>query len=130
MFIQQNGGIFLDLTLSLKAAGVFCTKYPVNKRTGDLQWRIVHGAIATNRYVVHLNPSVGVGCPFCTEAESMFHLFVQCLRLGDLFSPLSNWFLSWVRCFLLNCLFMGLGILLRGTGLWFIIFVLLCVLQN
>ncbi len=71
-------------------------KYPVNKRTGDLQWRIVHGAVATNRYVVHLNPSVGVdwvGCPFCTEAESMFHLFVQCLRLGDLLSLLSNWFL-------------------------------------
>ncbi len=40
--------------------------------------------------MVHLNPSVGVdwvGCPFCTEAESMFHLFVQCLRLGDLFFP-------------------------------------------
>ena len=27
-------------------------KPPVNKRTGDLQWRIVHGAIATNRYLV------------------------------------------------------------------------------
>jgi len=44
--------------------------------------------------VVHLNPSVGVGCPFCSEAESGFHLFVQCSRLGNLFDLLSNWFLS------------------------------------
>ncbi len=44
--------------------------------------------------MVHLNPSVGVGCPFCSEVESLFHLFVQCLHLEDLFSLLSNWFLS------------------------------------
>ncbi len=35
-------------------------KRQIDKRTGDLQWRIVHGAIATNRHVVHFNPSVGV----------------------------------------------------------------------
>lgn len=29
---------------------------PVNKQTGDCQW-IVHGAIVTNRYLVHLDPS-------------------------------------------------------------------------
>lgn len=57
-------------------------KRPNDKRTGDLQWRIVHGAIATNRYVVHIDPSVGVSCPFCTEVETVFHLFVQCTRLN------------------------------------------------
>ncbi len=65
-------------------------KCRVNKRTGDVQWRIVYGAVATNRHVVHLNPSVGVGCPFCSEVESLFHLFVQCLCLGDLFALLSS----------------------------------------
>ncbi len=67
-------------------------KRPIDKRTGDLQWRIVHGAIATNRYVVHIDPSVGVGCPFCIEVETVFHLFVQCTRLNELFTLLSQWF--------------------------------------
>ncbi|MCI4376030.1 hypothetical protein PGIGA_G00183470 [Pangasianodon gigas] len=67
-------------------------KRPIDKRTGDLQWRIVHGAIATNRHRVHLDPSVGEGCPFCSETESLFHLFVECKRLKNLLSLLKQWF--------------------------------------
>lgn len=69
-------------------------QFPMDKWTGDLHWRIVHRAVATNRHVVHFNPRVGVGCPFCSETESIFHLFVQRTRLGSLFSLLSNWFSS------------------------------------
>ena len=65
-------------------------KPPVDKRTGDLQWRIVHGAIATNRYLVHLNPDTGEGCLFCTESETVFHLFTQCSRLAGLFRLVCN----------------------------------------
>ena len=50
------------------AIGSNLYKPPVDKRTGDLQWRMVHGAIATNRYLVHLDPSAGDGCPFCSES--------------------------------------------------------------
>lgn len=50
--------------------------------------------IATNRHVVHLDPSVSVGCPFCVETESVFHLFMQCTRLMDLFSLLTEWVTS------------------------------------
>ncbi|KAK3546767.1 hypothetical protein QTP70_035207 [Hemibagrus guttatus] len=35
-------------------------KRPIDKRTADLQWRIVHGAIATNGHRVHLDPTVGL----------------------------------------------------------------------
>nr|XP_040053522.1 uncharacterized protein zgc:113625 isoform X1 [Gasterosteus aculeatus aculeatus] len=59
-------------------------KSPVDKRTGDLQWRIVHGAIATNRYLVHLNPGLGDSCPFCSRSENIHHLFVECSRLDSL----------------------------------------------
>ena len=31
-------------------------KLPVEKRTVDLQWRVVHGAISTNGYRAHLDP--------------------------------------------------------------------------
>ncbi len=39
-------------------------KPPIEKRSGYLQWRIVHGIIATNRHRAHLDPELGVGCPF------------------------------------------------------------------
>ncbi len=66
-------------------------KRPIDKRTGDLQWRIIHGAIATNRHVVHLDPSVGVGV-ISAQKLKLFLLFVQCSRLNDLFMLLSQWF--------------------------------------
>uniref|UniRef100_A0A3P9LKP2 Reverse transcriptase domain-containing protein n=1 Tax=Oryzias latipes TaxID=8090 RepID=A0A3P9LKP2_ORYLA len=67
-------------------------KAPVEKRVGDLQWRVVHGIIATNRYLVHLNPGAGDGCPFCSVAETVEHLFLQCQRLTGLFSLLRSFF--------------------------------------
>ncbi|TWW53858.1 Transposon TX1 uncharacterized 149 kDa protein ORF 2 [Takifugu flavidus] len=53
-----------------------------------------HGAIATNRYLVHLDPSTGDGCPFCSQSETIYHLFVQCPRLVGLFGQLQRWFLG------------------------------------
>lgn len=67
-------------------------KPPIDKRTGNLQWRIVHGAIATNRHLVHLDPSIGEGCPFCSGGESLQHLFILCPRLKGLFRQLEEWF--------------------------------------
>ena len=67
-------------------------KAPIDKRTGDLQWRIVHGAMATNRHLAHLDPEVEEGCPFCGEGESLQHLFLLCPRLGGLLGLLRVWF--------------------------------------
>ncbi|KAI4900412.1 hypothetical protein NFI96_009713, partial [Prochilodus magdalenae] len=44
-------------------------KPPIEKRSGDLQWRIIHGAIATDRHVAHLNPAVVGQCRFCGQDE-------------------------------------------------------------
>ncbi len=60
-------------------------KPPIDKRSGDLQWRIVHGIIATNRHRAHIDPQVGEGCPFCGQLETVFHLFSECERLVPLF---------------------------------------------
>ena len=66
-------------------------KPPIEKRSGDLQWRLVHGAIATNRHKAHLDPTVDGGCIFCSESETVAHLFLQCSRLRGLFSRLGQW---------------------------------------
>lgn len=44
----------------------------------------VHRAITTNRYVVHLYPSIGDTCPFYSQKEMVRHLFAQwhSTRLG------------------------------------------------
>lgn len=44
---------------SLKGSWRCLYKQPIEKRTEDLQWRIVHGAIAMNRYQAHLDTHWG-----------------------------------------------------------------------
>jgi len=82
-------------------------KLPIDKRTGDLQWRITHGAIATNKHVAHLDPSQGVECPFCTQNETLVHLFCECCRLGELFHLLEQWCLLWGECFSFSLFIFG-----------------------
>lgn len=60
-------------------------KPPVQKRMADIQWRIIHGIIATNKYRAHFDPSTGEGCPFCAVPETLEHLVLTCPRLGELF---------------------------------------------
>ena len=52
-------------------------KPPLNKRAGDLQWRILKGAIAVNTFVTKLDPTVSNECPFCKEPETVFHCFFK-----------------------------------------------------
>ncbi|KAI4882254.1 hypothetical protein NFI96_004866, partial [Prochilodus magdalenae] len=66
-------------------------KPPIEKRTADLQWRIVHGAVATNRHLAHIDPSVSGDCVFCGGEETTEHLFLRCPRLRDMFSLLRTW---------------------------------------
>ncbi|KAK3531870.1 hypothetical protein QTP70_033418, partial [Hemibagrus guttatus] len=67
-------------------------KPPVEKRTTDLQWRIIHGAVATDRHVAHLDPAVKGECRFCGEKEDLEHLVLKCQRLKGLFKLLKSWF--------------------------------------
>lgn len=66
-------------------------KSPIEKRTADLQWRIVHWAIATNKHLAHVDPTVGKECIFCGHEETLKHLFLDCSRLNDLFQILKRW---------------------------------------
>ena len=82
-------------------------KPPGNKRAGDLQWRIVHGAISTNRYLVHLDPNTGDACPFCSQSDTVVHLFVQCPRLEALFRHLQRWFKGFGQVFSFSLFIFG-----------------------
>lgn len=64
-------------------------KPPLEKRMGDLQWRILHGAFAVNAFVNVINSDVSQGCPVCKKKETIFHCFMECTRLNDVFSCLN-----------------------------------------
>ncbi|KAL7840946.1 hypothetical protein AOLI_G00262690 [Acnodon oligacanthus] len=67
-------------------------KPPLEQRSADLQWRILHGATATDRHVAHLHPSVGGQCRFRGKDETMGHLSLRCDRLSGLFLFLKDCF--------------------------------------
>ncbi|KAL7830012.1 hypothetical protein SRHO_G00311390 [Serrasalmus rhombeus] len=63
-------------------------KLSVPKRSGDLQWRIIHGAIATNQHTAYFVQGVDTTCPFCSQPETEEHLFGQRSRLNVLLGAL------------------------------------------
>lgn len=63
-------------------------KQPLPKRSGDLQWRLVHGAIASAVHLAHFEPGSSSACPFCSQEESFAHIFIFCYRLSSLFALL------------------------------------------
>ncbi len=67
-------------------------KPPLSKRVGDIQWRVLHGAIAVNSFISVMNPEVSPECPFCLQKETIFHAFMYCFRLEPLFVKLKELF--------------------------------------
>lgn len=76
---------------------LFSTLRALDKQKGNLQQMMVHEAIVTNRYLVHLNAGTGEGCDCCSQTETVQHLLVQCTRLAPLYSQLV---LVWENTFL------------------------------
>uniref|UniRef100_A0A1A8AE93 Reverse transcriptase zinc-binding domain-containing protein n=1 Tax=Nothobranchius furzeri TaxID=105023 RepID=A0A1A8AE93_NOTFU len=82
-------------------------KSPVEKRMADLQWRIIHGALATNRHRARFDPSTGEGCPFCNQTETLEHLVVACSRLSGMFKVLERWVSALGETFTLHLFVFG-----------------------
>ena len=81
-------------------------KLPLPKRAGDLQWRVIHGALATNTFLSKMDVSEAEGCVFCSSPETVIHAFAECSRLTSALALLD------VLCGKLGVVFlMGLYIL-------------------
>lgn len=65
-------------------------KPPISKRCGDIQWRILHGIIASNSFVSKINETVLPECPFCNALDNVFHMFCECVRINPLFEVLEK----------------------------------------
>lgn len=66
---SEGIGVAGELGPSFSLRGCRRSQYkpPIEKRIVDLQWRIIHRLIATNRYVSLLDPSLGRSCLFCGD---------------------------------------------------------------
>ena len=93
-------------------------KPPLKKRTGDLQWRILHGAVASNAFISILNPTVLNKCPFCDLRETIYHVFTECKRLTSFFSLLTAVFSSFNVIFTEKVFIMGAGYNKKNKDKW------------
>ena len=53
-------------------------KLSVPKRSGNLQWKVLHGDLATSSWLARVDPGVGQGRPFCVMNETVHHVFSVC----------------------------------------------------
>ncbi len=67
-------------------------KSPLPKRSGDIQWRILHGALATNTFLYKCNFTTSSVCKFCNIPDTVFHIFSNCYRIIPLLDLLENIF--------------------------------------
>ncbi|KAK0140342.1 hypothetical protein N1851_022699 [Merluccius polli] len=74
---------FFGPDVSPKGSWWSLDKLPVEERTADLY---------SSRYRVHLDPEQREECMFCSQIETLAHLFIQCPRLAALFELLKRWF--------------------------------------
>lgn len=60
------------------------------KSSGDLQWQLLQGTLATSIFVNHLDLVASVACPFCEEAvlETLYHALLDCPQLWHSLLPL------------------------------------------
>ena len=65
-------------------------KPPLNKRTGDLQWRILQGALAV---LFPKSTPLSETCPFRDQPETLVHCYLEYHRLSVLFHVLKTVFL-------------------------------------
>lgn len=79
---------------SLKGSWRSLYKRPIEKRVGDLQWRVVHGILATNRLLALLNISDDEGCPFCGVSETV--LFP---RVDQILGLMESWSIQFIGSF-------------------------------
>lgn len=84
-------------------------KPPLMKKSGDLQWRILKGAVAVNAFVSVINSNVNEGCVFCGLRETIFHCFLECSRLKSLFALLKQLFIGFKETFTPKAFIYGAG---------------------
>jgi len=57
---------------------------PQNMHEGDLNWRILHGAISTAKFCFRSGYERSDLCPYCGKQEDLTYLFLSCKRLATL----------------------------------------------
>ncbi len=56
------------------------------------QYKIIHGIVCTNKVLKQCGISMNDNCSFCdSEVETTQHLFVQCLKVKNLWNQLADW---------------------------------------
>jgi len=80
----------LSLTENKSPSWRLLYKNPLPKRSGDLQWRILHCALPTKVFLFKCEYSDSSFCNLCNEPDTVFHVFCECCKLSPLLSVLDR----------------------------------------
>lgn len=83
--------------------GGYCIRTLYQKKSGDLQWQILHCALPTKVFLFKCKYAPSPLCTLCDELDTVFHVFCECCKLSPLFN-------------LLYTMFRSLGIIFLKTG--------------
>ena len=50
----------------------------LQKRSGDLYWRILRRAVSIARFLNRVDPGISQNCAFCGQEETVENLFIDC----------------------------------------------------
>ena len=62
----------------------------LTKNECNLIWKIRHGAIPTDRFLYGCKYLDSSNCNYCSELNSLTHIFVTCSRLSGLFQIIQS----------------------------------------
>lgn len=71
-FCDQAASVWTDMLLY---------KPPLKQRTADFQWRILHGAIASNAFILILLILLCQSSAHSAASVTVFHIYSECERL-------------------------------------------------
>jgi hypothetical protein len=87
---QQKWEIYFGVELPWEEIWGRRFKNLANRKSKQLQWKVIHRIIYTEERLQKMNTSPNGSCHFCKDPENLIHLFVNC-KLVD--SVWNNFFL-------------------------------------
>jgi hypothetical protein len=78
---QQKWEIYFGVELPWEEIWGRHFKNLANRKSKQLQWKVIHRIIYTEERLQKMNKSPNGGCHFCKDPENSMHLFVNC-KLG------------------------------------------------
>ena len=85
---QQKWEIYFGVELPWEEIWGRRFKNLANRKSKQLQWKVIHRIIYTEERLQKMNKSPNGGCHFCKDPENLMHLFVNCKLVDSVWTEI------------------------------------------